>query len=226
MLFGSACVSQPTRYENTTQDLTVPQAPPGTKRVRVALIRFRDMTGRRGYLMEPATAQLTSLMLRTGYFDIIEPSLVENIIPDQSAVSLEKLALLKEKHGADLFLTGSLTNFEVREKGSGFCLLFGLLGSYNKREYIVETGIDYRLVSVPGADIIKADSVENRRVDTSKAAGILLSYGGSDTRVLQSNSGKLIRHALRDLTVSLVESLPGRSGSNSSGKPAPKAKGQ
>lgn len=204
----AGCVSEPTRYENTTEKLVLPQAPPGTKRVRIALIRFRDLTGRRGYLMEPATAQLTTLLLGTGYFDVIEPSLVENIIPEQGSVSTESLAKLKEKHGAELFLTGSLTNFEVKERSSGFCLLFGLLGSYNKREYIVETGMDYRLVRVPEAEIARAGAIENRRVDTSKAAGFLLSYGGNDQRVLASNSGKLLRYALRDMVVELVETLP------------------
>ena len=210
LLIAGGCVSEPTRYESTTEKLVLPQAPPGTKKTRIALIRFRDLTGRRGYLMEPATAQLTTLLLQTGYFDVIEPSLVENIIPEQSAVSTENLAKLREKHGAELFLTGSLTNFEIKERRSGFCLLFGLLGSYNKREYIVETGIDYRVVSVPEAEIAKAGAIENRRVDTSKAAGFLLSYGGNDQRVLASNSGKLLRYALRDLTVELVQALPAR----------------
>ncbi len=209
LLLLGACAAQPTRYENTTEKLVLPQAPAGTTKIRVALIRFRDLTGRRGYMVEPATAQLVSLMLQTGYFEVIEPSLVENIIPDQTAVSTESLAKLREKHGAELFLTGSLTNFEVREQSSGFCLLFGLLGSYSKREYMVEAGIDYRLVRVPDAEIAKAGTIENRRVDTSKAAGVLLSYGGTDQKVLASNSGRLLRYALRDLTVELVNALPG-----------------
>lgn len=203
------CVSQPTRYENTTETVTVTQAPAGYKKIRVALVNFRNLTGK-DYIVEPATARLTGLMLQSGYFDVIEPSLVENLVAGQKEISPEKLQQLRDKFGAEYFLTGSLTNFEVREKSSGFCLLFGLLGAQKTREYIVEAAIDYRLVTTPEGKIADAGLVENRRTDTSRHAAFLFSSGGSDIRVLRSSSGKLLGYALRDMLEKIISRLPAR----------------
>ena len=106
-------------------------------------------------------------------------------------------------------MTGTLTNFEIRKTSSGFCLLLGLLGSSRTEEYIVETGIDYRLVGVPGANIIAANSVENRRTDTSEAAGLLFAHSEQSTRVLESSGGKLLRYAMRDVVEDIIAQLPG-----------------
>ncbi|MCB1314865.1 MAG: hypothetical protein KDK27_02875, partial [Leptospiraceae bacterium] len=173
---GAACLTpQETQYETTDSNIEVPQAPPGTRRVKIALINFRNQTGR-NFLVDPATAQLTSLMVSSGYFEVIEPSLVESVIQTQSDITPEKLQILKERYGAEYFLTGTLTNFEVQEKSQGSCLF--LIGSHRKSEYIVETAIDYRLVSVPDAGIVAANAVENRRVDTSEAAGVFIYHTG------------------------------------------------
>lgn len=200
----ASCMSpQPTRYESTETEIDLPRAPSGTQKVKVALIPFRDLTGKR-FLVKPATSQLTTLMIQSGYFDVIEPGLVENIIPDQTQVSPEKLKELQEKFGADIFLTGTLTNFEIRENKTGFCLLFGLLGSYSREEYIVETGIDYRIVKVPSGKILDADAVENTRTDSSRAAGLLFSYSGAGTDVIQSSGGKLLRYAMADMIKNML----------------------
>ncbi|MCB1137246.1 MAG: hypothetical protein KDK23_00765 [Leptospiraceae bacterium] len=206
LLVGFAqCMSpQPTQYENTTEKIDLPQAPIGTEKVKVALVPFRDLTGK-SFLVKPATAQLTTMLLQTGYFEVIEPGFVENIVGSQTELSPEKLAELREKFDADVLLTGTLTNFEVRKNKSGFCLLFGILGSYNKEEYIVETGIDFRLISIPEGKILDAGAVENRRTDTSQAAGILFSSTGASTTILQSSGGKLLRYAMADLILRIVQ---------------------
>ncbi len=202
----AACLTpQPTRYENTTTRLNIPRAPANFKKIKIALINFRDLTNR-AYLVKPATAQLTSMMVESGYFEVIEPSLVENIIKSQSDVTPEKLNTIRQKFGAQYFLTGTLTNFEIRENRSGTCLF--ILGGTNKEEYIVEAGIDFRMVTVPEAKIAKAGVVENRRVDTSSSARVLLFGGGTSVRVLQSNSGKLLRYVLRDLLKRITTDLP------------------
>lgn len=207
-LGGGACISpQPTQYESTETNLDIPRAPAGTERVKVALITFRNQTGRE-FLVAPATSQLTSIMFQSGYFDVLEPTLVESVIRNQSEVTPENLQKLQERFGAQYFLTGTLTNFEIKRQSSGFCLFFGLLGSQRTEEYIVETGIDYRLVRVPDGKLLDANVVENRRVDTSKSAGILFSGGGYETSVLQASGGKLLRHAMADLTEKLVANLP------------------
>ena len=206
-LLGGACLTpQPTRYENVDERVEVTRAPSGTVRKKIALVNFRNMTDK-SYLVQPATIQLTSLMVQSGYFEIIEPTLVESVIRAQDEITTEKLQTLKDKFGAEYFLTGNLTNFEIRETSAGFCLFLGLLGSKNTKEYIVETGIDYRLVSVPDAKILQADSVENRRTDTSSQAGFLFSTGGSDVKVLQSSGGKLLRYAMKDLVEKLIRGL-------------------
>lgn len=206
--FSVACLSpQPTRYETTDSQIEVQTAPPGTRRVKVALISFRNLTGR-DFLVQPATAQLTSLMFRSGYFEVIEPALVESVIKSQDQVTPENLKILQEKFGAEYFLTGTLTNFEIRETSSGFCILFGLLGSQQTREYIVETGIDYRLVTTAEGRIVDADAVENRRTDVSRNAAILFSGGGYETRVLQSSGGVLLRYAMKDMVEKIIARLP------------------
>lgn len=206
-LWLAACVSpQPTKYETVEERVEVTRAPAGTVRKKIALVNFRNLTDK-SYLVQPATAQLTSLMVQSGYFEIIEPSLVESVISAQDQITTEKLKTLQEKFGAEYFLTGSLTNFEIKQTESGVCLLLGLLGSREKKEYIVETGIDYRLVSVPDAKILQADSVENRRSDASTSTGILLSRGGSDVKILQSSGGKLLRYAMRDLVEKVIRGL-------------------
>lgn len=200
------CSASPTKYENTTENIPISQAPADFKKVKIALIHFQNLTGR-SYLTEPATAQLTTFLIRSGYFEVIEPSLVTSIIRDQKDITQEKLNQLKEKFGARYFLTGNLTNFEIKEAKSGFCLLFGLLGGHRKREYIVESGIDFRLVSVPEAKIIIADKVENRRTDTSQAGYFLFSSAGSSVQILQSSGGKLLRYALKDVTEKIIKKI-------------------
>lgn len=204
LVFTQCMSPQPTQYENTTEKIDLPRAPIGTKKVKVALVPFRDATGK-SFLVKPATAQLTTMLIQTGYFEVIEPGFVENVIGSQSELTPENLKILKEKFGADIVLTGTLTNFEVRKNESGFCLLFGLLGSYQKEEYIVETGIDYRVTDIDTAAILDAGAVENRRTDTSKAAGVLFSYSGASTDILQSSGGKLLRYAMADLVLRIVQ---------------------
>ncbi|MCB1165096.1 MAG: hypothetical protein KDK37_12100 [Leptospiraceae bacterium] len=204
LLAGQCMSPQPTRYENTTEKIDLPRAPVGTEKIKVALLPFRDLTGK-AFLVEPATAQLTTMLLQTGYFEVIEPGFIENTIGTQKDLSPEKLQLIKEKFGAQILITGTLTNFEVRKNRSGFCLLFGLLGSYNKEEYIVETGIDYRILGVPDANIRDAGAIENQRTDTSQAAGVLFSYSGASTDILKSSGGKLLRYAMADLVLRIIQ---------------------
>lgn len=207
---GTACLSpQPTRYESTdtASTITVPRAPAGTRRVKVALVNFRNQTGR-DFLVSPATAQLTTMMLRSGYFDIVEPSFVESVVANQKELSPEKLEELKERFGVEYFLTGTLTNFEIRKVESGFCVILPFLGSNQQSDYIVETGIDFRMVTAPEGRITVADVVENRRTDSSESAAILFVGQNQSTRVLQSSGGTLLRYAMRDMVTKLIESLP------------------
>lgn len=207
---GPACLSpQPTRYEttDTAQKIDVRRAPPGTRKVKVALVNFRNQTGR-DFLVSPATAQLTTMMLRSGYFDIIEPSFVESVVKNQGQLSPEKLVELNERFGAEYFLTGTLTNFEIRKTESGFCLILPFIGSRQQSDYIVETGIDFRMVSAPEGNIAVADVVENRRTDSSESAAILFVGQGQSTKVLQSSGGTLLRYAMRDMVEKLIDSLP------------------
>ena len=208
LVAGPACLSpQPTRYEKTETAVEIRRAPAGTRKVKVALVNFRNQTGR-DFLVEPATAQLTTLMIRSGYFEIIEPSFVESVVKDQGALSPEKLAELNERFGAEYFLTGTLTNFEIRKTESGFCLILPFIGSRNKSEYIVETGIDFRMVTAPEGKIAIADVVENRRSDSSESATILFVGQGQSTNVLKSSGGTLLRYAMRDMVEKLIDSLP------------------
>jgi curli biogenesis system outer membrane secretion channel CsgG len=207
MIFGTGCLTpQPTKYETVEERVEVLRAPAGTVKKKVALVNFRNLTDK-SYLVQPATAQLVSLMVQSGYFEVIEPTLVESVISAQDQVTTEKLQTLKDKFGADYFLTGSLTNFEVKESSSATCLLLGLLGSRSTKEYTVETAIDYRFVSVPSAQILSADVVENKRTDSSSSTGILLSSAGTDVRVLQSSGGKLLRYSLRDMVNRLTKEM-------------------
>ncbi|MCR9142430.1 MAG: CsgG/HfaB family protein [bacterium] len=207
---GTACLSpQETRYEttDTATKIEVRRAPPGTKKVKVALVNFRNQTGR-SFLVSPATAQLTTMMIRSGYFDIIEPSFVESVVKNQGQLSPEKLTELNERFGAEYFLTGTLTNFEIRRAESGFCLILPFLGSNQQSDYIVETGIDFRMVTAPEGSIAVADVVENRRTDTSESAAVLFFAQGQSTKVLQSSGGTLLRYAMRDMVEKLIDSLP------------------
>ncbi len=207
---GTACLSpQPTRYESTdtASTINVPRAPAGTRKVKVALVNFRNETGR-DFLVRPATAQLTTMMLRSGYFDIVEPSFIESVVANQKQLSPEKLAELKERFGSEFFLTGTLTNFEIRKVESGFCVILPFLGSNQQSDYIVETGIDFRMVTAPEGRITVADVVENRRTDSSESAAVLFVGSNQRTNVLQSSGGTLLRYAMRDMVTKLIESLP------------------
>lgn len=207
MALAAGCLTpQPTKYETVEEKVEVLRAPAGQVKRKVALVNFRNLTDK-SYLVQPATAQLVSLMIQSGYFEVIEPTLVESVISAQDQITTEKLQTLKEKFGAEYFLTGSLTNFEVKENTSATCLLLGLLGSRSTKDYVVETAIDYRFVSVPDARILKADAVENRRTDSSSSTGFLLSSAGTDVRVLQSSGGKLLRYALRDMVNGITKDM-------------------
>ena len=88
LTFAQCMSPQPTQYENTTEKIDLPRAPVGTEKVKVALVPFRDATGK-SFLVKPATAQLTTMLLQTGYFEVIEPGFVENIVGSQKDLSPE-----------------------------------------------------------------------------------------------------------------------------------------
>ena len=133
-------------------------------KVRVAVLNFEN-NSTWGYwgdnLGAAAADELTTQLFRSGEFSVIERAQLAAILAEQDfgasgAVNASTAAQLGQLLGAQLILTGSITQFSI-ERQSG---KFGRLGgSYSRAESIV----DVRLVNTTTGEIMLAEEGEGNK---------------------------------------------------------------
>jgi len=131
---------------------------------RVAVMNFENNSTWRYWgdnLGRAAADELVTQLFRTGDFSVIERSQLEAILAEQDlgvsgAVDASTAAKIGQLLGAQLILTGSITQFSI-ERTSG---RFGFIGGSVSR---AESVLDVRLVDTTTGQILLAENGEGRK---------------------------------------------------------------
>lgn len=183
-------------------------APPNTDRKTLAVLEFKDKTG--GSREKAAVDQMTTLLIKTRRFRIIERARLDDVLQEQNMegiVAPETMAQKRQVTGAQLLCFGSITNFEVKvtrtRNRSGILnrLPISILDiDFKKQQLDFNIGIDVRIVDSTTGEVIFADSADVKRTETASGMGLELvgisARGDGSIQINNKNQGKLLRLAL------------------------------
>jgi len=223
LLAVAGCSSSRTSYESdeATSTVGVYSPPPsGAARPRLGVPPFliEDRNLRQSSSAQTAAVaadQLTTLLVRSQRFLVIERAQLEQLLREQDLegiVRADEMAAAGQVRGVDFLMIGKITNWRIsREKSSGG---FGLgrvnlpgrgnIGALDidrdKAEIKVEIGVDLRIVDPASGAIMASEFSEYNRTDTVSAFGVDIlgasAQSDADLRVDEDNKGRLLRLAL------------------------------
>lgn len=184
----------------------------------IAVLDFQDKTG--GQRGAPGSDQMTTLLLKTRRFKVIERDRLQDILKEQNLEGIDPDEMAKRGYvaGVDLVCFGSITSFEIKNTSTD--LRGGLLSSliigvanyfspiyipsidfdYRKVQLDIHIGIDVRIVNTTTGEVLFADSADVKRTETASSLGLV--FVGISTRpdgtveIDNENQGKLLRMAL------------------------------
>lgn len=217
-----------------------PAAPRGATKPRVGVPPFKVTTtggfGGGTDLNDLAADQMTTLLYKTGRFDVIERTQLKKLLDEQNMEGIVKpgeLAKSGQVRGVDYLLLGRVTNLRVKREDSrkganvaGVGGVFSSLGFDKKSTTITsECGVDIRLVDPSTGKVMVAENSEFNRTDSASAMGVSIlgghAEGDANISLSEDDKGKILRLALDD---AIRKALPDiddfiRHGSSSSGGP-------
>lgn len=185
-----------------------PPANYNVERKSLAVLEFKDKTG--GNREGAAVDQMTTLLLKTRRFRIIERARLKDVLNEQNMDGIvypESMAGKERVSGAELLCFGSITNFEVKvtrtRNRSGILnrLPISILDiDFKKQKLDFDIGIDVRIVDSTTGEVIFADSADVKRTETANAMGLeivgISARGDGSIQINNNNQGKLLRMAL------------------------------
>ncbi|MBW2264997.1 MAG: hypothetical protein JRD47_00860 [Deltaproteobacteria bacterium] len=183
-------------------------------RARIAVSQFTDKTAKGGgyrhgwwnaEIGDGMRDMLATALFNTNRFIVLERQLLGEVMAEQDLgasgrVKQETAAAIGEIEGAELIVTGAITEFEPASGGIGggvggvFGKVFGAVAGGLKKSHIA---IDLRVVDTRTSRIVAATSVEGEARDTS-LSGLLVGSGVGGGLGGYSNSSmeKAVRIAL------------------------------
>lgn len=148
-------------------------------RKRIAVIPFDSQLVGTMNLGKIVGEMFTTALVRLGAFDVIERNKIETILQEQkfqqggmvdpsTAVSMGKLL------GVDYILTGTITEFGIREEKKGGLLGFfkNLFGGGVRKLSIARIKFDFRIIDVSTGKIFFADTGEGEEKERGFAIGV------------------------------------------------------
>lgn len=222
LLLLGACTSsgESAGRDSLTADVGRYSSPPsGIQRARVGVPQFQVKGNVTGEVSELAADQITTLMVNTERFDVIERAQLDQLLKEQNLEGIVKgseLAQPAQVRGLDFLLLGKVTNMRVKGEKSGgsFGLgslpipgtggrAAGLFDYSNKSSTItVDCGVDLRLVDPATGAVAAAEFSEYKKSDTISAMGIEIlgadAKADADLKIDDDNKGKILRLALDD----------------------------
>lgn len=171
-------------------------------RTRVAVLDFENATSNRIFgdkLGEAAADELTTQLVRSGAFTVIERRQIAAILEEQragmsGAIDPATAARIGKVLGVQFVVMGSITQFSVDEKSGGVGRL-GLSASYSE----AESRLDVRIVNTTTAEIVSVAEGEGRK-----------RFGGAvfkDVRLERDFDAGLAQEALRPAVENAVEAI-------------------
>ena len=171
-------------------------------------------------LPQLAADQMTTLLHRSGRFEVIERAQVEQLLDEQNMEGIvrpDQMAKAGQVLGVDYLLVGKVTNFRVKQDqtksglnlgGIGGAVGGGRFGAGNsgfdqkKQRITTECGVDIRLVDPTTGKTAVAHFGEFKRTDSAGALGIsVLGIGASsdaEVTIEEDDAGKILRLAFDD----------------------------
>ena len=195
-----------------------PPAPSGAAKPRVGVPSFKVTTsgsffGGGADLNDLAADQATTLLYKSGRFDLVERGQLTKLLDEQNLEGIVKageLAKAGKVGGVDYLLLGRVTNLRVKREDSrkganvaGIGGMFSGLG-FDKKSTTVTTecGVDIRLVDPTTGKVVVAESSEFKRTDSANAMGISIlgghAEGDANVSLSEDDKGKILRLALDD----------------------------
>ena len=175
----------------------------------IAVFKIVDKTGERkatgsSVVSQGATDMLITALVRSRHFDVLDRVVDNNIMQEQD---LQKNNLLasgdnpdaNQLKGADYFITGAVTQYQVDKKTGGTGIKIAGLGGSS--EYaIATTAIDLRLIDSTSGEVVWARSLKEK-IKGKKVDLQAFSFMGNNIVELETGKGEqeVINMVLRTL---------------------------
>lgn len=226
---NSPQVSSSSSRDNMTAHVGVyPAAPANAVRAKVGVPPF-SVDIRRGATESMTTVaadQLTTLLVNSGRFRVIERAQLDQLIKEQGlegVVKWDELAKMGEVKGVDYLMLGKVTNFRVlaSKGGGGFGIgrtqlpFGGSFGGFdyrnNESQIQVECGVDIRLVDPTTGEVVAASFAEYERTDSIRSfdvqvLGVSTGVDG-ELQLSDDDQGRILRLALDDAVRKALPSI-------------------
>lgn len=163
-------------------------------KARVAVARFTDKTGSGWYsgsLGQGMSDQLTTALFQTNRFIVLERETIRDVLQEQDLarsgrISAATGAPTGQIEGAELLITGAVTEFERNSGGGSGGIAGGLFGDAGKvigklaRGYrTAHLAIDLRVIDARTSRILAATTVQGEASDVNMGAALLGATGGA-----------------------------------------------
>ncbi len=217
LTFSCASTSDSAGSDNLTAHVGQYSPPPmNVARPTVGIPAF-SVTGKaaKREMNEVAADQISTLLVRSQRFSVIERSQLDRLIEEQNLSGIVKdgeLAASGEISGVDYLLIGKVSNLRTKvsktSRGFGLAKVGGMLGvgaaDYEKESVEISTdcGVDLRLVSPVTGQVIVANFSEYKRTDSAEAIGVEIlgvdANASAELTISDDDYGKILRLALDD----------------------------
>jgi len=167
-----------------------------------------------------AADQMGTLLHRSGRFNVIERTQMEQLLDEQNMEGIvrpDQMAKAGQALGVDYLLIGRVTNFRVKQDqtktgvdvgGIGGMIGGGRFGAgstgfdQKNQRITTECGVDIRLVDPSTAETLVAHFGEFKRTDSAGALGISVfgmgANSGAEVSIEEDDAGKILRLAFDD----------------------------
>lgn len=177
----------------------------------IAVFKIRDKTGERkatgaSVVSQGATDMLITALVRSRHFEVLDRVVNNNIMQEQD---LQKNNLLSsgdnpsvnQLKGADYFITGAVTEYQVDKKTGGMGIKIAGLGG--STEYAVATtAIDLRIIDSTSGEVVWSrslkDKIKGEKVD-------LQGYSFMGNNIVELETGKGEQEVINLILRNLIE---------------------
>jgi len=202
-----------------------PAAPAGWKKLRAAVLEFKDATGSR--LATAGAEQLEPLALSSKRFDLIDRKKFAELLKEQGldpATDPLELAKPGKVRGVDLLFVGEVTRFQLRadkRPGPGGILerttgASPLKVDTSKMQFTSDIEVVLRLVHATNGETLGKQTGELKRELDGAACGLrVVGIGGDAKNSLQvdaDSKARLLRSAVDDALRKMLAEMDGKAG--------------
>jgi len=223
LLVASCAMTEPKARVTSAGGPSVAQAqavPYDGPQARIAVTSFNDKTARGYYQIGAGLADmLTTELFNTNRFIVLERQAIGDVLSEQDLAAAGRVkpgteAPVGQIEGAELLVTGAVTEFEPNAAGVGGGVIFGNLpigvGGGGKRAHLA---IDLRVIDAASSRILAATTVEGSATDIAGLAGFQIGGGKSELGIglggyKNTPMEKAIRIALREAVNFIAAQTP------------------